>query len=192
MMPRLRPSGTHQAKLKGGVEAGSYATAEGVSLLEAKVQLMLQYNITLGLVALLKLEGKPLGGHPLVGEFRPRQMRWWGTLHARMTAAWRTQLMLNTRTGHLSEDRLCFLRTLLEKIRPIEAKLKYQLDRLVRVAVEGEGAESGGDLLRHKPRAQNLLPKQGQRCGRAGQCSVVLMRLRVATVEQGVRVATRI
>merc|ERR1719309_1598885 len=40
--------------------------------------------------------------------------------------------------GDKAVERLCYLRTLLEKIRPIENKLKYQIDKFVTIAETGE------------------------------------------------------
>ncbi|KAM3940181.1 neuroguidin [Leptodactylus fuscus] len=53
--------------------------------------------------------------------------------------------------------RLVEIRTVLEKMRPIEQKLKYQIDKLVRAAVTGSLAEN--DPLRFKPNPQNLMSK---------------------------------
>ncbi|XP_040272823.1 neuroguidin [Bufo bufo] len=53
--------------------------------------------------------------------------------------------------------RLVENRTVLEKMRPIEQKLKYQIDKLVRAAMTGSLAEN--DPLRFRPNPQNLLSK---------------------------------
>ncbi|XP_075685031.1 neuroguidin isoform X2 [Rhinoderma darwinii] len=53
--------------------------------------------------------------------------------------------------------RLVEIRTVLEKMRPIDQKLKYQIDKLVRAAVTGSLAEN--DPLRFKPNPQNLMSK---------------------------------
>lgn len=53
--------------------------------------------------------------------------------------------------------RLVEIRTVLEKMRPIDQKLKYQIDKLVRAAVTGSLAEN--DPLRFKPNPQNLVSK---------------------------------
>ncbi|KAG8596153.1 hypothetical protein GDO81_001754 [Engystomops pustulosus] len=53
--------------------------------------------------------------------------------------------------------RLVETRTVLEKMRPIEQKLKYQIDKLLRAAVTGSLAEN--DPLRFKPNPQNLMSK---------------------------------
>ncbi|KAG8455421.1 hypothetical protein GDO86_001563 [Hymenochirus boettgeri] len=53
--------------------------------------------------------------------------------------------------------RLVEIRTVLEKMRPIDQKLKYQIDKLVRAAVTGSLGEN--DPLRFKPNPQNLMSK---------------------------------
>ncbi|CAH0557532.1 unnamed protein product [Brassicogethes aeneus] len=51
-------------------------------------------------------------------------------------------------------DRLIEIRTVLEKIRPIDHKLKYQIDKLVKSAVTGTNA---GDLTAFKANPDNLM-----------------------------------
>ncbi|XP_063769674.1 neuroguidin isoform X2 [Pseudophryne corroboree] len=53
--------------------------------------------------------------------------------------------------------RLVEIRTVLEKMRPIDQKLKYQIDKLVRAAVTGSLGEN--DPLRFRPNPQNLMSK---------------------------------
>ncbi|XP_067389244.1 neuroguidin [Emydura macquarii macquarii] len=53
--------------------------------------------------------------------------------------------------------RLAELRTVLEKMRPIEQKLRYQLDKLVKAAVTGAGGED--NPLRFKPDPGNMMSK---------------------------------
>ncbi|XP_072271201.1 neuroguidin [Pyxicephalus adspersus] len=53
--------------------------------------------------------------------------------------------------------RLVEMRTVLEKMRPIDQKLKYQIDKLVRTAMTGSLSEN--DPLRFKPNPQNLMSK---------------------------------
>jgi len=52
--------------------------------------------------------------------------------------------------GDKAVDRLCYLRTVLEKIRPIEHKLKYQIDKFVSIAETGPGDNKSQDPLRLK------------------------------------------
>ena len=66
--------------------------------------------------------------------------------------------------------RLVQLRMFLEKIRPIEKKMKYQMDKLVALASSGRlqasdvrtaAAGDGEDLLQFKPRLGSLVKRQG-------------------------------
>ncbi|TSK98371.1 Neuroguidin [Bagarius yarrelli] len=53
--------------------------------------------------------------------------------------------------------RLVTIRTVLEKMRPLDQKLKYQIDKLVRTAVTGSLAEN--DPLHFRPNPENLVSK---------------------------------
>ncbi|XP_017947379.1 neuroguidin isoform X1 [Xenopus tropicalis] len=73
-----------------------------------------------------------------------------------------THLMLEKTNGKSIKGnpgilRLVELRTVLEKMRPIDQKLKYQIDKLVRASVTGSLGEN--DPLRFKPNPQNLISK---------------------------------
>lgn len=57
--------------------------------------------------------------------------------------------------GDPSIDRLIEIRTVLEKIRPIDHKLKYQIDKLVKTAVTGTA--TGDDPINFKPNPDALL-----------------------------------
>ncbi|KAL4234732.1 hypothetical protein ACF0H5_006374 [Mactra antiquata] len=59
--------------------------------------------------------------------------------------------------GDEAVDRLVEIRTVLEKIRPIDQKLKYQVDKVVRIAVSG-GADSN-DPMRLKANPDSLESK---------------------------------
>ncbi|KAM4534275.1 neuroguidin [Odontesthes bonariensis] len=54
-------------------------------------------------------------------------------------------------------NRLVTIRTLLEKMRPLDHKLKYQIDKLVRMAITGSLAEN--DPLQLRPNPENLISK---------------------------------
>lgn len=54
-------------------------------------------------------------------------------------------------------DRLVEIRTVLEKIRPIDSKLKYQIDKLVKAAVIG--GDSVNDPQSYQPNPTNLISK---------------------------------
>ncbi|KAK9953433.1 hypothetical protein ABG768_017427 [Culter alburnus] len=53
--------------------------------------------------------------------------------------------------------RLVTIRTVLEKMRPLDQKLKYQIDKLVRTAVTGSLSEN--DPLHFRPNPQNMVSK---------------------------------
>lgn len=59
--------------------------------------------------------------------------------------------------GHASVLRLVEIRTVLEKLRPLDQKLKYQIDKLVKTAVTGSLSEN--DPLRFKPQPSNMKSK---------------------------------
>lgn len=59
--------------------------------------------------------------------------------------------------GDPSIDRLVEIRTVLEKIRPIDHKLKYQIDKLVKTAVTG--ASNSGDPSNFKANPEALIGK---------------------------------
>lgn len=56
-------------------------------------------------------------------------------------------------------DRLVELRTVLEKIRPIDYKLRYQIDKLVKTAITG--TTSASDPNTFKPNPDNLIAQLG-------------------------------
>ncbi|XP_062947220.1 neuroguidin isoform X2 [Cynocephalus volans] len=59
--------------------------------------------------------------------------------------------------GHAAVLRLVEIRTVLEKLRPLDQKLKYQIDKLVKTAVTG--SLSKNDPLRFKPHPSNMMSK---------------------------------
>ncbi|XP_053198229.1 neuroguidin [Scomber japonicus] len=54
-------------------------------------------------------------------------------------------------------NRVVTIRTVLEKMRPLDHKLKYQIDKLVRTAITGSLAEN--DPLQLRPNPENLISK---------------------------------
>ncbi|KAI8070597.1 Sas10/Utp3/C1D family-domain-containing protein [Gilbertella persicaria] len=121
--------------LKQKIEEGTVHTSKGVSFLEVKYQVMLQYILELAYFVHLKLSGKQIEHHPVV-------------------------------------DSLVELRVILDKMKPIEAKLKYQIDKLVRAAVIDKNTQKEqttttttttdaveADPLAFKPNPMNLLNK---------------------------------
>ncbi|XP_070709142.1 neuroguidin [Pempheris klunzingeri] len=57
-------------------------------------------------------------------------------------------------------NRVVTIRTVLEKMRPLDHKLKYQIDKLLRTAVTGSLAEN--DPLQLRPNPDNLISKLGE------------------------------
>ncbi|XP_077592202.1 neuroguidin [Stigmatopora nigra] len=70
-------------------------------------------------------------------------------------------ITIKTEGGAIKESealiRIVTVRTILEKMRPLDFKLKYQIDKLVRTAVTGGLAEN--DPLRLRPNPENLTSK---------------------------------
>uniref|UniRef100_A0A3B3I5B1 Neuroguidin, EIF4E binding protein n=1 Tax=Oryzias latipes TaxID=8090 RepID=A0A3B3I5B1_ORYLA len=70
-------------------------------------------------------------------------------------------ISIKTAGGKIKEsealDRIVTVRTVLEKMRPLDHKLKYQIDKLVRTAVTGSLAVN--DPLQLRPNPENLISK---------------------------------
>ncbi|KAF9424984.1 hypothetical protein BGZ94_007950 [Podila epigama] len=118
-----------ETKLKPTIqklETKEIDTSKGLSFLEVKYHILLEYITNLSFLMYRKLNGETIQDH--------------GAIHA------------------LIEER-----TILEKMKPIEQKLKYQIDKLVRAAVvgqqEGEAnlTAEGADPLAFKPNPKNLV-----------------------------------
>lgn len=71
--------------------------------------------------------------------------------------------------GHAAVERLVTLRTVLEKMRPIERKLKYQIDKALKVAESGR--IKADDPLHFKPDPRALMSKMGGTSVDEGQSS---------------------
>lgn len=91
---------------------------KGLSFLEMKCQLFLEYLINVTYSMLLKINGKQISGEPCI--------------------------------EHLVE-----IRTILSKIRPIEKKLKYQIDKCVKMA-NPDPKNPEQNALSFKPNLDNL------------------------------------
>ena len=76
---------------------GGLATKEGMSYLEVKHLLLLQYCMHLLFYLLLKAEGRPVADHPVI-------------------------------------SRLVETRAFMDRIRPLDKRLKYQVDKLLAAA----------------------------------------------------------
>lgn len=107
-------------RMRDMLEEGS--TEKGLSILELKNNLMLEYLTNLSYVALRKTEGMKIKNDPAI-------------------------------------ERLVTNRTVLEKIRPIEQKLKYQIDKAVKVADTGQ--VSATDPMNFKANPAALVSKLG-------------------------------
>jgi U3 small nucleolar ribonucleoprotein protein LCP5 len=94
-----------------------HETSQGLSFLELKNHVMLDYLSNLSLLLLRKCSGKSISGEKAV--------------------------------ERIAEDR-----TVLEKMRPIEKKLKYQIDKAIKVAESGQ--LSSTDPLNFKPNLSAL------------------------------------
>ncbi|KAI7873304.1 Sas10/Utp3/C1D family-domain-containing protein [Mucor mucedo] len=120
--------------LKQKIDDKKVETSKGVSFLEVKYQVMLQYILQLAYFVHLKISGKQIENSPVI-------------------------------------ESLVELRVILDKMKPIENKLKYQIDKLVRAAVvettqknEEKAAITtsqavAADPLAFKPNPLNLLNK---------------------------------
>nr|SVE73932.1 EOG090X0IJO [Daphnia atkinsoni] len=97
-------------------------TAQGMSFLDVKNQLLLKYLLNLNCILLKKVSGEPI-------------------------------------KGSSSIERLVEIRTMLERMRPVEHKLRYQIDKLLKIATTGKFET--GDPLQFKANPDNLISKVG-------------------------------
>jgi len=134
------------------VRGGRLATSGGLSYLEAKHLLLLQYAAHITMYLLLKAEGRPVRDHPVI-------------------------------------QRLVEIRAYLEKIRPIDKHMSYQIDKLLRAArtaaaseakrggkagaaEEGQEEEAGAaDETAYGPRPDRLVPRGGAASTRGGDAA---------------------
>lgn len=104
------------------VKRGELSTEYGLSFLEVKYHMLLDYLINLTYVVLRKCSGETIEGDPSI-------------------------------------ERLIEIRTVLEKIRPIDHKLRYQIDKLVKTATTG--VSSSTDPILYKPNPEDMLSAAG-------------------------------
>nr|SVE76134.1 EOG090X0IJO [Daphnia hispanica] len=97
-------------------------TAQGMSFLDVKNQLLLKYLLNLNCILLKKVSGESI-------------------------------------KGSSSIERLVEIRTMLERMRPVEHKLRYQIDKLLKIATTGKF--ESGDPLQFKANPDNLISKVG-------------------------------
>lgn len=108
------------------VKSGELTTEYGLSFLEVRYHMLLTYLINLTYVVLRKCSGKFLSVEISIKNRSSHKLKWY--------------TFDNTgKTIHRdpSIDRLIEIRTVLEKIRPIDYKLRYQIDKLVKTAITG-------------------------------------------------------
>ncbi|XP_058221219.1 uncharacterized protein LOC131331346 [Rhododendron vialii] len=122
------------------VKANHYPTADGISYLEAKHLLLLNYCQSIVYYLLRKAKGLSIEGHPVV-------------------------------------QSLVEIRLFLEKVRPIDKKLQYQIQKLTRVSSsvvdkgglsekeeDATATQKEEDLLKHRPNPDmlvNIAPEDG-------------------------------
>lgn len=124
------------------VKSGEMSTEYGLSFLEIKYHMLLTYLINLTYVVLRKCSGNLLS---FLVNFLARGL----------------SLVIfvgQTIENDPSIDRLIEIRTVLEKIRPIDHKLRYQIDKLVKTAQVTPS--SGGTLRANLGHAATPLPEE--------------------------------
>lgn len=102
------------------VKENDVPTSNGISYLDSKYHLLLNYCIHLCLFILMKLEGKKVNEHPLIRD-------------------------------------LARIRVTIEKLRPIDEKLRYQIDKLMKIASSGS-MQSIDPKLTHRANIRNFMP----------------------------------
>uniref|UniRef100_A0A1B6CDM5 Neuroguidin n=1 Tax=Clastoptera arizonana TaxID=38151 RepID=A0A1B6CDM5_9HEMI len=107
-------------KMIQDIQNGLILTDKGLSILEVKNMMMLQYLMNLTYLVASKCCGKSI-------------------------------------ENDLAIERLVEIRTVLERIRPIDQKLKYQIEKLIKTALTGEVDEN--DPSRFKANPENMLNK---------------------------------
>jgi U3 small nucleolar ribonucleoprotein protein LCP5 len=63
--------------------------------------------------------------------------------------------------GHPVIEQLVKTRLLLDKMRPLDQKLKYQIDKLIKMAALGEANLEVDEKLKHKPNLRAFVPLDG-------------------------------
>lgn len=111
------------------VRSGELVTRDGVSFLDVKSHLLLNYCLNLCLLCLLKAEGKSLCDHPVIKQ-------------------------------------LVYIRVVLTHLTSIDKKMKYQLEKLLKLAVVNKEKIEKIDPLSFKPRAKDFVSKTKKKKGR--------------------------
>lgn len=120
----LNDSDSHVKSLVTKITNDKTDRSKGLSFLDMKLHLVLDYLINLTYTMILKVDGKSLVGEPCI-------------------------------------ERLVEIRTVLEKIRPINKKLSYQIDKLIKMASSTD-AEAASHPLSFKPNLDNLVGKDAE------------------------------
>nr|CAD7423137.1 unnamed protein product [Timema monikensis] len=164
------------------VKRGEVSTDKGLSFLEVKYHMLLSYLINLTYVVLRKCSGEKIEDDPAIGigkvEFKEMNPHLRGgrveNHLGKTTPAHPTEIRtsispssavgLNTTSAlanYATEaDRLVEIRTVLEKMRPIDHKLKYQIDKLVKTAITGSTNSQDPSNFRANP--ANMISKLGE------------------------------
>lgn len=96
-------------------------TSKGLSYLETKYHLLLNYCTNICFYLLLKAEGKTVKNHPVI-------------------------------------EHLARTRTVIDRLKPLDQKLKYQIDKLLKLAAQGEANLQSDPKLRHRANIKGFLP----------------------------------
>eukprot|EP01147_Barroeca_monosierra_P006510 gene6510-7501_t len=122
---------TQISALKNEYCCGDLDISHGVSFLELKNQVFLDYLSNITLLLNLKMRGKSIVGHEVI-------------------------------------ERLVLLRVFMEKIKPLDKKLKYQIDKIVKLGSRSNNERTDGvaemaedDALNFRPNPEALRPKDG-------------------------------
>jgi hypothetical protein len=100
-------------------------TSKGISYLETKYHLLLNYCTNICFYLLLKAEGKSVKNHPVI-------------------------------------DHLARTRTVIDRLKPLDQKLKYQIDKLLKLAAQGEANMQSDPKLRHRANIKGFMPVGGK------------------------------
>ena len=90
-----------------------------MSYLEMKYNLLMSYCTFLSFYLLLKLEGKPVEGHPVI-------------------------------------FKLAHIKTLFEKLKPLDQKLQYQIEKMIKLSQEQTASAKAKSALNYKPNIEDL------------------------------------
>lgn len=130
------------------VKAGELSTEYGLSFLEVKYHMLLNYLINLTYVVLRKCSGMSVRSNDKYF------MQHYHNAELSKPFFIATYFLGQRIEKDPSIDRLIEIRTVLEKIRPIDHKLRYQIDKLVKTAITG--TTNANDPLKLKANPANF------------------------------------